>query len=99
MATLQRAGNMRVKKIIEDKTGLQVNQICGTLGKGGGSTDGNTGRRFYDHATLSALLSCVKDKYHSDLSMLHKNLKCFIESNFKYRTSCYWKIWKVGERH
>ena len=42
-----RAGNDRVKKIIEDSTGLRVDQVCGPLGKGGGATDGNTGRTIY----------------------------------------------------
>ena len=32
---------MIVISIIEEQTGLRLNQVCGSLGKGGGSTDGN----------------------------------------------------------
>ena len=69
-----RAGNERAKKIIEDETGLHVKQICGTLGKGGGSTDGNTGRRFFNLKSLPGILMWGDEKYQSDLSLLHKNL-------------------------
>ena len=46
-----RAGKERVRDIIESETGVRVNQICGAHGKGGGSTDGNTGRGFFDQSS------------------------------------------------
>ena len=30
-----------IKTIIEDETGLRLDQVCDPLSKGGGSTDGN----------------------------------------------------------
>ena len=68
-----RAGN-EGQKIIEDETGLRVNQIYGTLGKGRGSTDGNTGRRFFD---LKSLFLCAS-MGNTNLICLHTNLSVLL---------------------
>ena len=60
--------DMKLKKAIsglggaERETGLQVNQVCGTLSTDGGSTDGNTGRTFFSTTTLPAVLECIDIK-------------------------------------
>lgn len=64
----------RVANIIEKELGLRINQVCGSLSKGGGSTDGNTGRRFFSITALPAILLCVPSKYKEDVHILHKNL-------------------------
>ena len=64
----------RVSNIIEKELGLRINQVCGSLSKGGGSTDGNTGRRFFSFNALPTILQCVPSKYKDDVHNLHKNL-------------------------
>ena len=66
-------GHERVVKIIEDQTGLKLDQVCGSLSKGGGSTDGNQARRFFEEAFLAVIL-CVPEKYNDVVCSLHKNM-------------------------
>ena len=72
-----RAGTNRVKDILEE-TGLRVAGPSGPLGKGGGSIDGNTGRRFFDEKSLPCILNCVDEKYHENLKILHKNMSVIL---------------------
>ena len=51
-----------------------MSQVCGSLGKGGGCTDGNTGRTFFSTATLPAILQCVDEKDKDDVKTLLKDL-------------------------
>ena len=69
-----RAGEARVKIIIENGRGLRVSQVQNATAKTGGSTDGNTGREFFKQKSLPTILACVKTKYQDDLSKLHKNI-------------------------
>ena len=43
-----------------------------------GSTTANKGRRFFERKNLKYILMCVDEKYHSDISLLHKNLSCIM---------------------
>ena len=56
------------------QAGVQVNQVCGALSKGGGSTDGNVGSTFFSGTTLPAVSEYIDEKYKTDISTLHKNL-------------------------
>ena len=56
-----RKGHKRVLDIIEDETGLTLDQVCGSLSKGGGSTDGNQARSFFNEDRLPVILSCVPE--------------------------------------
>ena len=90
-----RAGNDRVINIIEEETGLRLNEVCGSIGKGGGSTDGNQSRRFFDIVSLPATLMCVSIKYKHDVSRLHKNLSTIlriISSQDRVHTEMYSKL-------
>ena len=69
-----RAGESRVKKIIENGIGLRVSQVQDATAKTGGSTDGNTGRTFFKQKSLPTILACVEPKYYDDLLKLHKNI-------------------------
>ena len=73
-----RAGTTRVIKVIEENTGLRLSQVAGPLEKGGGSTTGGQGRRFFEEKTLASILLCVDQKYHQIVSSLHKNLSCIM---------------------
>ena len=73
-----RGGHKRVVDKIKHETGLKLDQVCGSLSKGGGSTDGNQARRFFEEATLPTILSCVPPKYHNVVSHLHKNLSVIL---------------------
>ena len=75
-----RAGTQRVTTIIEARTGLHLNQVCGILGKGGGSTDGNSGKVLFSLKGLDDILMCMPEKYRDDLSLLHKYLSVNLEN-------------------
>ena len=45
------AGHARVVKVLEENTGLRLSQAAGPLEKGGGSTTGGQGRRFFEENT------------------------------------------------
>ena len=73
-----RRATARVQDMLEDATGLRINRVGGTLSKCGGSTDGNTGRRFFEYKTLKHVLSCVPEKYAATVTALHQNLSCIL---------------------
>ena len=64
-------------KIIEDQTGLKLDQVCGSLSKGGGSTDGNQAQRFFEEA-FPVISSCVPQKYNDVVCSLHKNMSVIL---------------------
>ena len=63
---------------LEENTSLRLSQAAGPLEKGGGSTTGGQGRRFFEKKTLASILLCVNEKYHNTVSLLHKNLSCLL---------------------
>ena len=73
-----RSGFDRVTTLLEEKTGLTLGQVGGPLDKTGGSTTANKGRRFFQRKNLKYILMCVNEKYHDDVSLLHKNLSCIM---------------------
>ena len=50
-------------KIIEDQTGLKLDQVCG-----------NRSWKFFHEDYLPVILSCVPDKYHDVVGSLHKSV-------------------------
>ena len=63
-----RAGELRVKKIIENGIDLRVSQVQDATVKTGGSTD------VFKQKLLPTILACVEPTYYDDLSKLHKNI-------------------------
>ena len=72
-----RNGHERVVDKIEDETGLKLDQVCGSLSKGSGSTDGNQACRFLRRKHYQ--LYC--HVFHPSImlySHLHKNISVIL---------------------
>ena len=66
-----RRGKDRVFSLIKDNTGLVLDVVCKGGAKGGTSTDGNQGRRFFSEEVVETLKLCVKEKYVDKVLQLH----------------------------
>ena len=66
-----RRGKDRVFNTILENTGMPLDVVNGPNSKGGTSTDGNSGRRFFSEELVSSLKECTNKKYHKNLLRLH----------------------------
>ena len=73
-----REGAVRVLDIIQERTGINLHQVCGSLGKGVGSADGNQSRRLFSESSRSAVLVCVREDDKEVVGELHKNLSAIL---------------------
>ena len=62
-------GEKRVFEMIVEDTGLVLDVVCSGGAKGGTSTDGKQGRRFFSEELIPTLKKLTKEKYHDDLQM------------------------------
>ena len=73
-----RKGTDTVTTAFKDNTGLKLSMVNRSLGKTGGSTDGNSGRRFFSEEAVETIKQVTDDKYHDDILTLHKNLSAIL---------------------
>ena len=73
-----RKGKERVLKNIKEDTGLVLDVVCTGGAKGGTSTDGKQGRRFFSEELIPTLQRSTKEKYHNDLLQMHSLLSAIL---------------------
>lgn len=66
-----RLGKEEVLQTILEDTGMPLERVSGSNSKGGTSTDGNSGRRFFSEELVESLKKCVPSKYLTDVLRLH----------------------------
>ena len=71
-----RRGTEEVLDIILEDTGMPLEQVNGS--KGGTSTDGNSGRRFFSEELIDSIKKCVPSKYIDDVLRLHMLLSSIL---------------------
>ena len=69
-----RRGTNIVTTAFELNTGLRLSMVNRSLGKTGGSTDGNSGRRFFSKKSVETILQVIEPQYQDTIITLHKNL-------------------------
>ena len=73
---------VEVRDFINERTGLRLDYVNSVGGKGGTSTDGKQGRRFFSdelNAVIEELLSSTHNKKHKDaMTKLHKQLSIIL---------------------
>ena len=71
-----------VRDTIKEKTGLRLDYVCGAGGKGGTSTDGKQGRRFFSdpvNPVINDLLASRSPRKHKDnILQLHKQISIIL---------------------
>ena len=73
-----RKGKERVFDMVITDTGLVLDVVCSGRAKGGTSTDGKQGRRFFSEELVPTLKSATKDKYHDDILTIHALLSAIM---------------------
>ena len=73
-----RRGREIVLNIIQEDTGLLLDSVSTGGGKGGTTTDGKQGRRFFSEELLPSLQKLTKEKYHKDLLQIHALLSAIL---------------------
>jgi hypothetical protein len=78
-----RIGTEKVTKLLKDQFGLTINQVCQSGSKGGGSTDGNTGRRLFSAEAIPVIKMLTDEdaktrSMQPDVLTLHRNLSVIL---------------------
>ena len=69
-----RKAKEQVLKVIQQETGLYLDQCNKAGGKGGTSTDGPQGRRFFSEELIGSIEKLVDPKHKDNLLLLHRQL-------------------------
>ena len=72
-----RRGKDRVLKAIYEETGLYFEKVDST-GKGGSSTNGNQGRRFFSEEVIESIKKLVPEKHRENLLLLHRQISTIL---------------------
>ena len=84
----------RVLDILHKETGLYLDKVDSS-GKGGTSTNGNQGRRFFSEEVIACLKNLVPEQHRDNLLLLHQQVATVlsvVSSNRKIDTSKFKKL-------